>query len=1233
MDDLSHLPPQLMELYADTKRSCDAVDDPRKVENVPELTSLHHKFHIENKRLKEWAVEWSEQSARAQLGYADESLARAGFPDKIRNILNQIKDIFDEAEKIRCSDGRGLDTKGGKDMAPIVMSADRKWELADKSRYEDLVRELSAAIDRLYVMSRARDDLPLGRPRKKIDRPKKFLPMNESLLSVQKSSIDSPPASPFLTPSQTMSSVTPTVFSRASVSASSMRSSMTSISPEALPKLDSSFLTLSGEEPPPYQGLGYTFPPRLMGHHRQTVANKVSGSTGGSYLMVPVLVEYAQYDPSTLSNLKYPSLQRLEKLLEHLRWSPDTIDLSPVGSLACRGYYEDARNSRFGFVYDLPRFVYSGPSDSSRSLEDFKPVSLLNLLCLTSKSSQAVAQLQSPALEERFRLAASIVRIYSRLLDTDFLHKDLNCGNILLFKRLELPVQAQLSYISDYNLASPFLGGFDLFSDVQVTSAPNVSQTISRHPADSRNGSSKATDYTVGFDLYSLGLILLEIGLWVPLFDLYKAKYSLKDFKERVENIWLEKLIPKCGSVYARAVQACLNYEDVFPNETSGSMHARPALDDVLSQLRRCCMIDEEESTNPVNPSQSTVASAAARPDVPISPEPEADKYPAMDEDTASLTKSISASFSTKSKIPNFLRKLKSDGRYSSQGSEYKYRSFQARFQKFSASTASLSEENDSRVNKRTTPTQSSSDLANLYKDAVTVIQRAWRTHREHRSYKDYRRKVVIIQLQWRKRKVKTSQRSESDDGDVGGLDANADIRNVEVVDEENVPSPRSKSKHRVYPVQLDQVKLEQWHNDMLPKLEKLLAKVLCKSKESVSIDLVAIGKSKRRAQPTILITCSSTSEVKAAMKKFKYDRNEFKLKVRSGAIRRSAVSKSKRRQRPPHRSMATIQCAGSTLHPQNPYHQHKPLCGASIGAYRNEHLPPVSYGGIVLVDGRPFGMSVHHLLDPPSDDECSDFERDSIHSPTRSSYVGERQSRTTSNYGSDDSDGQTISDYASDSSNYGSEDENDNNSINGSDSDDACSRPYIEWNVGDIDGVKATSNEEIRITQPAIDDVEENFFVNPHFPDEEHLSSHKLGHVYASSGIRRWNVDGTLHEIDWSLFQVSEDRIQRCNLVQGGKRYFRAARRPPNVHLDLPVCRVNYPPEDDEYPHRVARATDLGGLRVHSIGRTSGLKGGVVGPAMSSVKVYKRENFSRSWHVVGGFGGKNISGSNILAL
>ena len=51
--------------------------------------------------------------------------------------------------------------------------------------------------------------------------------------------------------------------------------------------------------------------------------------------------------------------------------------------------------------------------------------------------------------------------------------------------------------------------------------------------------------------------------------------------------------------------------------------------------------------------------------------------------------------------------------------------------------------------------------------------------------------------------------------------------------------------------------------------------------------------------------------------------------------------------------------------------YQEKPSSGASIGAFKDmEHLPPVSFGGTILVDGEPYGMTVHHMLDLPSDEE-----------------------------------------------------------------------------------------------------------------------------------------------------------------------------------------------------------------------------------------------------------------------
>jgi hypothetical protein len=188
---------------------------------------------------------------------------------------------------------------------------------------------------------------------------------------------------------------------------------------------------------------------------------------------------------------------------------------------------------------------------------------------------------------------------------------------------------------------------------------------------------------------------------------------------------------------------------------------------------------------------------------------------------------------------------------------------------------------------------------------------------------------------------------------------------------------------------------------------------------------------------------------------------------------------------------------------------------------------------------------------------------------------------------------------------------------------------------MGDIDGIIPGEGEEIKITQPAIDDVDDDFFPNDEDRDDDHLSSHELGHVHASSGIRRWKRDGILHEIDWALLKLNDDRLQPYNICQGGRRFCFGNMTPEQraiaSKLEEPVNRRHYAPEEDEYPNGVAPVSSLGGLNVHCFGRTTGLQGGMISSVMSAVRIYRRKSFSRSWHVAGGFGVGGDSGAWVV--
>lgn len=149
---------------------------------------------------------------------------------------------------------------------------------------------------------------------------------------------------------------------------------------------------------------------------------------------------------------------------------------------------------------------------------------------------------------------------------------------------------------------------------------------------------------------------------------------------------------------------------------------------------------------------------------------------------------------------------------------------------------------------------------------------------------------------------------------------------------------------------------------------------------------------------------------------------------------------------------------------------------------------------------------------------------------------------------------------------------------------------------VGDIPGFPMNHDQDIVITQPAQYDV----------PDQESFESggtYRLGTILASSGIRRVRVGVEKHEMDWALVQIERQRLVARNIIKGGGKYLRRGGQ-----LDLEPCAI-------------VPMTELSELRVHATGRTSGLQGGMISQAMSSVRLHGRETFSKSWHVVGNLG------------
>ncbi|KAI9799982.1 MAG: hypothetical protein M1833_003511 [Piccolia ochrophora] len=1084
----------LSQIYSDTKRSYDTVTEAPKVDVSPELSSLHRKLRIQKARLITWGFEWSDTDA-AQPGDIDESLEREGLSGVVQNVMSNIQDMLQEAEQLRLTEKIGPEMGGISEGKRGEKGAIKDhWTTSDMSQCEDLLHDLTASIDTLHDLSRTRRQIrpPPGKANTSSKPPHYMLNVIPSGGSQEDASGSKE--------------------SKASQSLPSSGRKSSRMEPSFC--IDASSLILSEQtfdpssRPPPYESVATPSNSRTMGYIKRRGAPNPWARDQGTADLMPVLIEYAHFDPIYSKTGISPSMSRLESLAEALHQTEGNTKPAGFRVLDMLGYFEDPRDNRYGLVYDLPSAVFSGTQGTDKSLSSMAPVTLLSLL----QAGAAPGHSFVPNLEDRYHLAHNLVATFLQLHGKSIHHRDVTSSNVVFFKT-EKPPGSESSKNNNCDIRNPFLCSFDVFSECDLEARAGAH--IYRHPDDTRH--QEKSGYRSSFDIYALGLILLEIGLWMPINSFWKAgKYDIQMFKSRIQGIYAKKLGPKCGSTYMRAVEQCLS----APDQERAMSQRGVSVDmqwilycDVVKRLERCCAIDDSEA-------------------VPI-------QFPTLADDSSAV--------STRAEM--------------------------------SASPAPRDEK------LRRDP----SSMTDLTLVPTTSIEEA-----------------ALPTL--------SAQVSES-----SAL---------------NTKTQTPRSKLRVHAVYIPTEQVQMWHRVLLPRLEHILEKTLKDPAETFTIDLLSVGETRTSAKPTIIVTTPSAGKVKSILKRnFKYDRSIFDLKVRKGRLRRSSAMKSRRRRALPRRSAKNRNIPdedSSKLPDENPLHQMRPLCGASIGAYVNDlHLPAVSFGGVVAIDEKPYGMTVHHILDNPSSDDESDYEIEDA--PIRSgasrrltqSIPGPVNDGATSPVRYDTDDEAYISDYSA------SEYEEDMGwVVEEVPSDDEQESGEED---GDVPGVAEGEGNHLFITQPAIDDVGENFFPFEDDKDEEHFDSHRLGCIHASSGIRRWKREDIKHEIDWALVEIDPNRLQPHNVVPGGKRFCRAKSEYQPKLLDSDLRTADYAPEEDFYPSQVARADELGGLKVHSVGRTSGLQTGTISQAMSSMRVTGRTTASRSWSVVGNFGIAGDSGAWVI--
>ncbi|KAH0541250.1 hypothetical protein FGG08_004255 [Glutinoglossum americanum] len=308
-----------------------------------------------------------------------------------------------------------------------------------------------------------------------------------------------------------------------------------------------------------------------------------------------VLVEWKHYNPSR--PLRFEQIMRLGALVGMLN-KHDVYQRFHIPH--CKGLVQDEQNSQIGIVFDIPAPKGSGEIEHS------------NLQDLIRKS-----RAEPPPIGQRFRIAKDLSVALHYLQSVHWLHKSFRSDNVVYFvpskpkgdkvETTEYPNEAgdredssdtanrQDAVVESENQStrqetlshgkeplrtappplSPFyVIGLDLSrpdhpSELTETLSISTSGYHSKilntelysHPSSQlKTPSGKHVRFRAEFDIYSLGLVLLEVGLWRTLDSMRRqAAREKADFREKLRTGYCDELLVAVGVVYWRAVQRCLN--------------------------------------------------------------------------------------------------------------------------------------------------------------------------------------------------------------------------------------------------------------------------------------------------------------------------------------------------------------------------------------------------------------------------------------------------------------------------------------------------------------------------------------------------------------------------------------------------------------------------------------------------------------------------------------------------
>lgn len=286
-----------------------------------------------------------------------------------------------------------------------------------------------------------------------------------------------------------------------------------------------------------------------------------------------VLVEWRDYDKKLASDVRsevfrtqvQTMYRRVQGLVRMLQSQPKPPSFRV---LECVGTFHDSDDRKFGIVYSFP--------DTQST-----PIRLHYLL-----KGGGAKGLRPPHIGQRLILAKTLAACLQIVHVSGWIHKSFNSYNILFF--------TMANPLSDGDYGKPYLVGFEHSREDEQGAYTRGTDSFDetkqyQHPRY-REGSSS---FKKEFDYYSLGLVLLEIGVWECLGNIYnnvkRLEYTPWELKDEYLKICHNQILERMGPTYHEVTKTCLQAAEAESKYSGGEVDVIVDFQrDVVDKLESC---------------------------------------------------------------------------------------------------------------------------------------------------------------------------------------------------------------------------------------------------------------------------------------------------------------------------------------------------------------------------------------------------------------------------------------------------------------------------------------------------------------------------------------------------------------------------------------------------------------------------------------------------------------------